>query len=304
MQVLNPVQIVALGSVNQSANTIAAGPTSGSAAAPTFRAMVAADLPSGPTVTGTWVFPSNANFGVAGTTSGVITLEGSTSGSCTITGPATAGTVTNPIVFSNAIGLGSATAGTYSTTAGAVQAGYSGAANLGMGDGTNTRIIPMVLYKGLSHTATGNATNYTDILATPSYSNGSLTLVANQQTVGSVVKIRAYGTITTGATTNVLFESVLNGAAGWVGTCANVSSGTYGWELMIDIYCSAVGAAGTAAMRSIGYCNLYQGSTGALVSNTTVVATTSTQVIDVQMKFGTSNASNTLTCTFCEVTLE
>jgi Chaperone of endosialidase len=50
----------------------------------------------------------NLQLGVAGTTSGVVTLEGSTSGSCTITAPATAGTATNPIAFSNSINLSGA----------------------------------------------------------------------------------------------------------------------------------------------------------------------------------------------------
>jgi hypothetical protein len=48
---------------------------------------------------------ANIQLGVSGTTSGVITLEGSTSGASTITGPAVAGTITNPIAFSNAISI-------------------------------------------------------------------------------------------------------------------------------------------------------------------------------------------------------
>lgn len=46
---------------------------------------------------------ANIQLGVAGTTSGVVTLEGSTSGACTITAPAIAGVITNPIVVSNRI---------------------------------------------------------------------------------------------------------------------------------------------------------------------------------------------------------
>jgi len=52
----------------------------------------------------------NIQLGVAGTTSGVVTLEGSTSGSCTITAPAVAGTATNPIALSNSINLSGASA--------------------------------------------------------------------------------------------------------------------------------------------------------------------------------------------------
>lgn len=43
--------------------------------------------------------------GLAGTSSGILSLAGSTSGAASITAPATAGTVTNPLVFSNAITL-------------------------------------------------------------------------------------------------------------------------------------------------------------------------------------------------------
>lgn len=46
---------------------------------------------------------ANIQLGVVGVTGGQITLEGATSGACTITAPAVAGTTTNPIVFSNAI---------------------------------------------------------------------------------------------------------------------------------------------------------------------------------------------------------
>ena len=42
-------------------------------------------------------------IGLAGTSSGILSLTGSTSGNATITGPATAGSTTGPFVFSNSI---------------------------------------------------------------------------------------------------------------------------------------------------------------------------------------------------------
>ncbi len=51
---------IALSMDNQSANTVLAGPTSGGAAAPAFRALVSADLPAA-SVT----FPLNASGGTA-----------------------------------------------------------------------------------------------------------------------------------------------------------------------------------------------------------------------------------------------
>ena len=52
---------------------------------------------------------TSVTAGVVGTTSGVIDLAGSATGTATMTGPATAGTFGNPIVFSNALGVGSLT---------------------------------------------------------------------------------------------------------------------------------------------------------------------------------------------------
>jgi len=80
-----------------------------------------------------YVSGGTAQFGTAGTTSGVITLEGSTSGSCTITAPATAGTSTNPITISNSIQLPSGTAINWNADTG-ISRGSAG--NLYFGNGT------------------------------------------------------------------------------------------------------------------------------------------------------------------------
>jgi len=49
---------------------------------------------------------STLTIGLGGTGTGIIALGGSVSGTATMTGPATAGTLTNPIAFSNAISTG------------------------------------------------------------------------------------------------------------------------------------------------------------------------------------------------------
>jgi len=51
----------------------------------------------------------NLTVGTAGSTAGIITLEGLTSGAATITAPAVAGTAANPILFSNGINTPSGT---------------------------------------------------------------------------------------------------------------------------------------------------------------------------------------------------
>jgi hypothetical protein len=318
MQIFNPIQIV---SIAEPANQVLAGPTSGASAVPTFRAQVAADIPStlnATTFSGLITGQANITLGLAGTASGVVTLVGTTSGTSTITGPATAGTVTNPIVFSNAIGIGSATAGTLSTTAGALQAGYSGAANHTHGDGTNARICPMTLYKGVSHAATGNVTAYATLLSTPGFSTGSTTLVANQQLVGSTIHIRAGGSITVSTTAMAInFGMKLNATSVWAGasTAAAVGTNANYWDFDGWIYCSAVGASGTATMKAWGIAKIYSSGvttagvvwpvfTSTVTSTASGPATTGTQVIDIGMFFGTTETSNTCTCLFCEMTLE
>lgn len=71
--------------------------------------------------------------GVAGTTSGQITLEGSTSGAVTITAPAIAGTAANPILFSNGINIPAGTAFSINTDTGLSRAS---AGVIDVGNGT------------------------------------------------------------------------------------------------------------------------------------------------------------------------
>ena len=85
---------ITLGFATETANYIFAGPTSGSAAAPTFRAMVTADLPT----SGTWAFTGtmSGSYTMSGTetvtgtlTSSGGTLSGSWAGNPTFTGNVT-----------------------------------------------------------------------------------------------------------------------------------------------------------------------------------------------------------------------
>ena len=60
------------------------------------------------TATGLITAEAGVEIGVVGTTSGQLTLDGSTSGQALITAPAVAGTSTNPLVFTNGIQVPSA----------------------------------------------------------------------------------------------------------------------------------------------------------------------------------------------------
>jgi hypothetical protein len=70
------------------------------------------------TASGLITAQANLQLGAATVTTGVITFEGGTSGASTITGPAVAGTTTNPFVFSNSINLPSGTVFSINTDTG------------------------------------------------------------------------------------------------------------------------------------------------------------------------------------------
>ena len=72
------------------------------------------------TASGLITAQANLELGVVGTTSGQITLDGSTSGQAMITAPAVAGTITNPVLFSNTVTL----AATCVLTASIVKGGF------------------------------------------------------------------------------------------------------------------------------------------------------------------------------------
>ena len=215
-------------------------------------------------------------------------------------------------VLTNCTGLvqNEVAAGTGTSTASVLSVGYSGVASPMMGDGTNARIMPIVLYKGYSFGATGNVTNFTTVLGSVGGSHGSLTLVANQQIVGSVIHTRAAGTILVStATQTISFETLLNAGICTAIAAASVPDTVTWWEYESWVYCKAVGAASTASMVSVSVLKLYvNGSVYAIAPAATTlaatVATTGTQALDLQMKFGTSESANTCTCFFYEATLE
>jgi hypothetical protein len=85
------------------------------------------------TASGLITAQDNLQLGVAGSQTGIITFEGGTSGSATITGPAVAATATNPFLFSNGINIPAGTAYSINTDTGISR---TSAAVLAVGDGT------------------------------------------------------------------------------------------------------------------------------------------------------------------------
>jgi len=85
------------------------------------------------TASGLITAQDNLQLGVVGSHTGIITFEGGTSGDATITGPAVAGTITNPFLFSNSINIPSGTVFSINTDTGISR---TSAAVLAVGNGT------------------------------------------------------------------------------------------------------------------------------------------------------------------------
>lgn len=89
------------------------------------------------TFTGLITAEANIQLGVAGTTSGQIVFEGSTSGSASITAPAIAGTAANPFSFSNGINIPSGTVFSINTDTG-ISRDSAGVIDIGNGTAGDT----------------------------------------------------------------------------------------------------------------------------------------------------------------------
>jgi hypothetical protein len=144
---------------------------------------------------------ANIHLGVAGSLSGVITLEGSTSGACTITAPAVAGTTSNAIVFSNAIQtLGIAATGTVGVT-GAITAsltlGVTGITTLTGGLATLTK------YNGVTLTGNGIPSEVGVATATTASAAVTATTLLAAPVAATMYRISAYMKITVATSTPV-----------------------------------------------------------------------------------------------------
>ncbi len=197
------------------------------------------------------------------------------------------------------------------TTAGTIEMAGSGASTIGYGDGTNTRVLREVLYKGVLFGSLSNPTTATSVLASPAFSSGSLTLVTSQQTVGSVVHVHATGFVNFAVAGGISFNPYLNGASLMTieSLSTNPATSSVGWTLDFWIYCSATGAAGTATMKTWGYGqvnntanNIYLlfSSTNAVVSTSSTVATTGSQLVDLKAAFSVNNSGNSIQTQYVE----
>jgi hypothetical protein len=294
------------------ANISVSGTTSFASNAISLSAVAGAAPLASPTFTGT----VNA---AALTLSGVLTLEANGAGLVDASGSAGADGDVLAINSSGypvwTAGGGSAypitiSAASFSTTAGAFEMGYSGAASSALGDGTNARLVPMTLYKGMEFSSIGGTTSFASVLGSATVSHGSLTLVANQQVVGSTIHIHAHGTIALSSVAQTItFQSVLKGVSMGTQAVSSCPTTVTSWEYDCYIYCSAVGAASTAAMYSTSVLKIYDTGTVAVYTlaptathTTSTVATTGTQSLDLQME-SSANSDSTIQCLYCEATI-
>ena len=305
----------------QSANTVWAGPTTGAAAAPTFRSLVAADLPSLSTLavtsfsgdgniitnsasqgavtvtiagtsggipyfssTSAWTTSAllasggivlgggsgtapltntqltfsapTLTVGLAGTSRGILALTGSTSGSVTITAPATAGTSTNPITISNSLQLPSGTVYNWNGDTG-LSRDSGGVIDVGNGTaGDVTGSLKLATITAVAASTQGSVFSGT----APGSSSGAGTAAGTLLTVTSPAGGATTGSATTGGTGGDLAITTGAGGSGAGGTNA---SGGRGGNLTITMGAGGAkqgtGVAGASGIFSIvgGTGNVY-----------------------------------------------
>jgi hypothetical protein len=181
---------LALAWASQTANTVLAGPTSGGSAAPTFRALVAADIPSlsGSYINNSTSAQASANFNIGA--NGVI------GGTLGVTGTSTLGVV-------NASGLVTGTAG-LTITGAAVNLNASSNFAVNIGTGTTTSTVTI-----------GNSANALTVSAPATFgATGTGLAVTNNATVGGTLGV-------TGAVTGGTYNSqTISSAASFTGSVA------------------------------------------------------------------------------------
>jgi len=150
-------------------------------------------------------------------------------------------------------------------------------------------------------TPLASSTTLTDISPAP-----QLVLPANYLYVGQRLRLTAYGTYSTTGAPTLLLGAYYGGVAGvaLAATAANATAtgaAAYPWNLWLDIYVRSVGSSGTLWCN--GLVNVGSSLTAftgyALPSSQTqpiTVNTTTANAVTVGGQWGTSSASNTITC--------
>jgi hypothetical protein len=277
----------------QTANYVLAGPTTGAAAAPTFRALVAAD------VNGVAVDLTTAQASIAGAKTFTSALT------------ASAGISTTTMTASGAV---AGTTGTFSSTIGAATVTrFTAYAN---SSPTNGDVWLNSTTKGLSYynTTTSHAVSSCLInqVAAVSYNTSTTettllasayTLQANYLTAGKTLRIRAFGTIGNTGTPTLTLKVKLGGATVCSTGAVTMSTitGSMLFALEADVVIRTAGGSGTAIGYISGqYQTAYNAallSMSAPTSSTTTIDTTANSSFDITAQWSASSASNAIVIT-------
>lgn len=172
---------------------------------------------------------------------------------------------------------------------------------LTVGNSSNFKIGSAVYRNKLSSQTTVSNTTTETAIAT-------LTIPANDASVGAIYRIKAWGTLAVASATTptITFRSRIGGAAGTtiitLGAVTVRSGATDGlWEAEITTAVTATGASGSLATEFRAQHNFITSATtytalGPIVSAAATIDTTASKDLVIDVIWGTANASNTLTC--------
>ncbi len=172
--------------------------------------------------------------------------------------------------------------------------------NLPGGSGSAIGEIQL-LYSLVVNTAVTNTTDETALLGA---GRGTKTLPADTLDLGSVLRLTLHGYLSDTGTPTLNIKAKAGGteicSTGAVTLASNISS--LGWSLDVAITCRATGAAGTVVAAGIFE---YDDNAGhrMVKTGTTVVDTTASLDIAVTATWGTAAAGNTITCQVATIEL-
>lgn len=302
-QISMPVEFTVTGSpgvspsvtkANQTANYVWAGPTTGAAAAPTFRALVAADI------NGVAVDLTTAQASIAGAKTFTSALTASAGISTTTLTASSTLAVTSTATFSGNVLLAQVGRFTAYNNASPTNGDFwlnSTTKRPSFYNTTTSHNVSSAIISQTSAVTLASSTTETTLLAS------AYTLQANYLTAGTTLRIKARGVIGNTATPTLRIRAKLGGATVYDTTAVTMSAitGSMDMDIVIDISIRSVGGTGTAIG---GGGLLYQTANNtaplkisAPTASTTTIDTTANSSFDLTAQWGASSASNTLTVT-------
>lgn len=150
-------------------------------------------------------------------------------------------------------------------------------------------------------TALASSTTLTDISPAP-----QLTLPAGYMYIGQRLRMIAYGIFSTTGTPTLLIGGYYGGVAGSAlaatgATTTGSGAASWPWRLQLEIYVRSLGSSGTVWCNGLVFLGTSLSATTPLNIPSTqtqpiTVDTTTAKALTVGAQWGTSSASNTITC--------